>query len=1005
MSLIDEIKERVKLQDVVAEDSKIRLKKSGANYVGFCPFHNDGNKPSFVVYVNDQRWKCFGACNESGDVIAYVQKKNAGWDTKQAVHELAKRAGIDVKGDDDLKSRAGMRLRESALKVAMGVFRKWLFEDKEALAYALDRGWTEETLKAAGIGFSGRATAEAREEMRKQFNLYGVEVDSPQAVMILGYQGDAKEWAKKQGLEENDFEGKYIFGFMNKPMLMYPHKFEGVTEYLTGRYLPGFDKEKKSHNPKSALAGGIRPYFNWLYKNHHASGDKKGKMLIIVEGQGDAITWGQWGYPAMALCGASWRYLVESGILDEIKNEYESFTFVADSDKTGDLVVTGIKNDFPLTTAFGPVLWVTNVPKKMWMRGKVKKTMKDSNDLAQWGRDKKIDKKWMNKIAMGVLGEAKPIVLLAAEYAGKQKGQFFEDTVNKLIRPMVVALPEKLRLNYMGEMAEALYPRLGKTERMTILNKWVRSDIKAARDEEDEGEFPVEQTLGGWYPDDETENSGYLIDIFYDKRAKRIRFAYAHIKDLAKNEREVGVANFLIIGNKKIEPPAYDPFVMDESIRLPSQLGELYKANELIKKNSEFYEKFYYMEDKSRFKFFGAWALSTWVYDSFDAINFLSFRGGSGGGKSDLAYLVGLTSYRFVVTLSISSNASYKGIAKTYKGTVLIDEVDDLMKNDDGTMRAFLKGRAFKRFANAMNMQEKHMPDGTIFVPSNTKIFGPAIMTGYQKFKDDGIENRCMPVYLSKTDSIILDKYGYEPGFYPPELEDEGQEIRNLMLRWRLETWKPKIELTTEQRKKHKLFDVRVSPRVNQVLRPMKVLSVMQGDMELLDLLMAVGRASYEDEMIKQASSFEAMILRAVLAAKIANDVNTGKKPEASQEYSERVKGYAEKVQVGKLGTHGTVPYILYKDVAEIVNEMMDAENAGGKEKKEGVKGVTIGTVCRESFRLNVERTGKGWVVILDKDKLDVAKIRYGLDREVEYQPEKEDVQAELGLAEEVNPL
>ena len=149
-----------------------------------------------------------------------------------------------------------------------------------------------------------------------------------------------------------------------------------------------------------------------------------------------------------------------------------------------------------------------------------------------------------------------------------------------------------------------------------------------------------------------------------------------------------------------------------------------------------------------------------------------------------------------------------------YKASVMIDEADNLMKKDDGTMEAFLKGRAMKRYSNSLNMMETMTPNGKVYVPSTTPVYGPTFITMYKSFADAGIENRCVTFDLSQVDTMTLDKHDMEPGFYPPELEEEAQELRNLCLRWRLETWKPKIELTPEQRKKHRLADPLVSPRV-----------------------------------------------------------------------------------------------------------------------------------------------------------------------------------------------
>jgi len=48
----------------------VRLRKSGRNFRGLCPLHND-REPSLMVYPDDQRWRCYG-CNQGGDVITFT---------------------------------------------------------------------------------------------------------------------------------------------------------------------------------------------------------------------------------------------------------------------------------------------------------------------------------------------------------------------------------------------------------------------------------------------------------------------------------------------------------------------------------------------------------------------------------------------------------------------------------------------------------------------------------------------------------------------------------------------------------------------------------------------------------------------------------------------------------------------------------------------------------------------------------------------------------------------
>ena len=61
----------------------------------FCPFHPNTKTPAFYVFPESQTWRCFGACAEGGDVFSFVMKKH-GWDFKEALAELAKRAGVTL---------------------------------------------------------------------------------------------------------------------------------------------------------------------------------------------------------------------------------------------------------------------------------------------------------------------------------------------------------------------------------------------------------------------------------------------------------------------------------------------------------------------------------------------------------------------------------------------------------------------------------------------------------------------------------------------------------------------------------------------------------------------------------------------------------------------------------------------------------------------------------------------------------------------------------------------
>ena len=89
---IEELKSQINIVDVIGR--VVPLKRTGANYKGVCPFHNE-KTPSFVVSEQKQIFTCFG-CGATGDVIEFT-KRYYNLDFTEAAEKLAKEYGIEVK--------------------------------------------------------------------------------------------------------------------------------------------------------------------------------------------------------------------------------------------------------------------------------------------------------------------------------------------------------------------------------------------------------------------------------------------------------------------------------------------------------------------------------------------------------------------------------------------------------------------------------------------------------------------------------------------------------------------------------------------------------------------------------------------------------------------------------------------------------------------------------------------------------------------------------------------
>ncbi|MHB1119344.1 MAG: DNA primase [Bellilinea sp.] len=156
MSVTDEIKARIDIVELVSET--VKLRRSGKSYTGFCPFHTNTRTPAFVVFPDSGTWRCFGQCNEGGDIFRFVMKKE-GWDFSETLRYLAERAGVVLQPptpEREAEDKENERLR-ALLEEAVVFYRHHLQQTpagKEAQAYLTQRGLLPETIEKFELGYA-----------------------------------------------------------------------------------------------------------------------------------------------------------------------------------------------------------------------------------------------------------------------------------------------------------------------------------------------------------------------------------------------------------------------------------------------------------------------------------------------------------------------------------------------------------------------------------------------------------------------------------------------------------------------------------------------------------------------------------------------------------------------------------------------------------------------------------------------------------------------------------
>ena len=156
-SFADRVKQQADIVRVVGE--YVRLKKSGQNFSGLCPFHGE-KTPSFAVHPVKQIFHCFG-CGKGGDVFSFVMEMEK-CPFPDAVRLVAEKCGIAIPKPNasSPEERKENQQRAALVEIhreAQAFFVKQLestAEGKLAKAYLEDRGLNGEAIARFGIGYA-----------------------------------------------------------------------------------------------------------------------------------------------------------------------------------------------------------------------------------------------------------------------------------------------------------------------------------------------------------------------------------------------------------------------------------------------------------------------------------------------------------------------------------------------------------------------------------------------------------------------------------------------------------------------------------------------------------------------------------------------------------------------------------------------------------------------------------------------------------------------------------
>ena len=269
---IDEVLSRVDIVEII--EPRVALKKTGQNYSGLCPFHNE-KTPSFSVSQDKQFYYCFG-CQASGSALKFLMEFDR-MEFVSAVEMLAERVGLEVPRDRKQESTEATRRRKTIYEIlnqASEVFREELRSHSSrdrAVSYLKNRGLSGEIARDFSLGYAPPGWD----------NLYARLANSNYERDLLIESGM---------VVENKDEGKTYDRFRDR--IMFPIRdLRGRTIAFGGRIM-GDGKPKYLNSPETPVFHKGRELYG-LYEARQRN--QKLTRVLVVEGYMDVVALAQYG--------------------------------------------------------------------------------------------------------------------------------------------------------------------------------------------------------------------------------------------------------------------------------------------------------------------------------------------------------------------------------------------------------------------------------------------------------------------------------------------------------------------------------------------------------------------------------------------------------------------------------------------------------------------------------------------------------------------------------------
>lgn len=304
--IVEEVRQKNDIVDVIS--TYVKLKKTGSNYMGLCPFHNE-KSPSFSVSQSKQMYYCFG-CGVGGNVFTFIMEYE-NFSFVEALKMLADRSGVQLPSEQQSpEARRQADIRNQILEINKEAAKYYVYQLKspqgeQALSYLRGRGLSETTIRQFGLGYSNK------------------------------YSDDLYQYLKGKGYEDQILKESGLFSINEKNgvydkfwnRVMYPIMDINSKVIGFGGRVMGEGKPKYLNSPETKVFDKSRNLYGL-----HVARQSRSRTMIVCEGYMDVIAMHQAGFTnAVASLGTAFTGL-QANLLKRYADE---ILLLYDSDEAG----------------------------------------------------------------------------------------------------------------------------------------------------------------------------------------------------------------------------------------------------------------------------------------------------------------------------------------------------------------------------------------------------------------------------------------------------------------------------------------------------------------------------------------------------------------------------------------------------------------------------------------------------------------------------------------------